>query len=46
MTHKYIERILRANVYDVAEETPLDFARFLSARLQNKIYLKREDLHY
>ena len=44
MIHKYIERILRAKVYDVAVETPLDFARSLSARLDNKIYLKREDL--
>ncbi|MCF6252750.1 MAG: pyridoxal-phosphate dependent enzyme, partial [Methylococcaceae bacterium] len=44
MLHKYIEKILRAKVYDVAVETPLDCARSLSARLQNKIYLKREDL--
>ncbi len=44
MIHKYIEKILRAKVYDVAEETPLDFARFLSLRLDNKVYLKREDL--
>jgi threonine dehydratase len=41
----YIEKILRANrVYDVAIETPLDFAPILSARLKNAIYLKREDL--
>ncbi len=44
MTHKYIERILRAKVYDVAVETPLDFAKTLSARMGNEIYLKREDL--
>ncbi|MCK5122072.1 MAG: threonine ammonia-lyase, biosynthetic, partial [Methylococcales bacterium] len=44
MIHKYIERILRAKVYDVAIETPLDFARSLSDRLDNKVYLKREDL--
>lgn len=44
MIHKYIERILRAKVYDVAVETPLDFARSLSARLDNKVFLKREDL--
>lgn len=44
MIHKYIERILRAKVYDVAIETPLDFARLLSDRLDNKVYLKREDL--
>ncbi len=44
MIHKYIERILRAKVYDVAVETPLDFAKTLSARMGNDIYLKREDL--
>jgi len=44
MIHKYIERILRAKVYDVALETPLDFAKTLSSKMDNKIYLKREDL--
>jgi threonine dehydratase len=44
MLAKYIERILRARVYDVAEETPLDFAPNLSKRLGNAVYLKREDL--
>jgi len=44
MNHNYIEKILRAKVYDVAVETPLDYARFLSLRLDNKVYLKREDL--
>ncbi|MCK4843332.1 MAG: threonine ammonia-lyase, biosynthetic [Methylococcales bacterium] len=44
MIHKYIERILRAKVYDVAVETPLDFAEALSQKLENNIYLKREDL--
>jgi len=44
MIHKYIERILRAKVYDVAVETPLDYARSLSLRLENKVFLKREDL--
>jgi threonine dehydratase len=42
--HNYIEKILRAKVYDVADETPLDFAPTLSARLNNRVYLKREDL--
>lgn len=42
--HQYIEKILRARVYDVAEETPLDFAPGLSDRLDNRVYLKREDL--
>lgn len=44
MTHQYIEKILRAKVYDVAIETPLDLARSLSLRLKNQVYLKREDL--
>ena len=44
MIQKYIERILRAKVYDVAIETPLDFAPALSDRLKNQVYLKREDL--
>ena len=39
-----IERILRARVYDVAEETPLDSAPQLSARLGTPVWLKREDL--
>ena len=44
MTQKYIEKILSARVYDVAIESPLDFAKRLSARLDNRILLKREDL--
>ena len=40
----YLQRILRARVYDVAQETPLDFAPNLSRRLNNRIWLKREDL--
>jgi len=44
MAQKYIERILRAQVYDVARETPLDPAARLSQRLQNNVFLKREDL--
>jgi len=44
MIHQYIERILRAKVYDVAVETPLDCARSLSLRLGNNVFLKREDL--
>ncbi len=44
MPEKYIEKILRARVYDVAIETPLDFAPSLSERLGNTILLKREDL--
>lgn len=44
MLHKYIERILRARVYDVAVETPLDAAPGLSRRFGNRILIKREDL--
>ena len=44
MIHKYIERILRSRVYDIATETPLDFAPNLSRRLGNAVYIKREDL--
>jgi len=40
----YLERILNARVYDVAIETPLEPAPILSARVGNKILLKREDM--
>ena len=40
----YLQRILRARVYDVARETPLDPAPNLSRRLSNTVLLKREDL--
>src|ERR671930_353602 len=40
----YLERILKARVYDVAMETPLEPARALSERLQNRLLIKREDL--
>jgi threonine dehydratase len=40
----YLERILNARVYDVAIETPLELAGNLSARVGNRIYLKREDM--
>src|SRR3954470_19204628 len=40
----YIERILKARVYDVASETPLDHAARLSHRIDNRVMLKREDL--
>ena len=43
MTRKYIEKILDANVYDVAVETPLERSRLLSKRLDNLVLLKRED---
>ena len=40
----YLERILKARVYDVAIESPLELAPALSKRLGNKSLLKREDL--
>jgi len=42
--HDYLERILKARVYDVATESPLEPARALSARLKNRVLIKREDL--
>jgi threonine dehydratase len=44
MPQSYIKKILDARVYDVARETPIDHARLLSARLDNRVLLKREDL--
>lgn len=44
MPQSYIKRILDARIYDLAVETPLDEAQFLSARMNNNILLKREDL--
>lgn len=44
MPRQYLESILRSRVYDVAKETPLELAPNLSARLDNKVLLKREDL--
>ena len=40
----YLERILKARVYDVAIESPLELAPALSRRLGNRLLLKREDL--
>ncbi|HHJ15441.1 MAG TPA: threonine ammonia-lyase, biosynthetic [Gammaproteobacteria bacterium] len=44
MSDNYLKMILNSRVYDVARETPLDFACNLSRRLGNDIWLKREDL--
>ncbi|HLF12080.1 MAG TPA: threonine ammonia-lyase, biosynthetic [Gammaproteobacteria bacterium] len=44
MSSAYVPRILRARVYDVAIESPLDGAPRLSSRLGNQVLLKREDL--
>jgi len=44
MQEHYVDRILKAKVYDVAVETSLDIAPRLSRRLNNRIFFKREDL--
>jgi threonine dehydratase len=44
MTTDYLKKILTARVYDVAVESPLELAPTLSQRLDNNIYLKREDI--
>ncbi len=44
MSDHYLKMILNSRVYDVASETPLDYAKNLSRRLANDIWLKREDL--
>ncbi|MEH6346173.1 MAG: threonine ammonia-lyase, biosynthetic [Bermanella sp.] len=43
MAVNYIKRILEANVYDVAVESALSPANFLSNRLENTVLIKRED---
>lgn len=40
---QYLQKILTAQVYDVAVETELELAKNLSQRLANQVYLKRED---
>tara|TARA_Y100001968_G_C19429138_1_gene756026 strand:+ start:525 stop:2066 length:1542 start_codon:yes stop_codon:yes gene_type:complete len=40
----YLQKILRARVYDIAKETPLEKARNLSKKYSNNIWIKREDL--
>ncbi len=44
MVSPYIEQILKARVYDVAIESPLEHAPRLSQRIDNHVLLKREDL--
>jgi threonine dehydratase len=40
----YLRLILNSKVYDIVKETPLVFAPNISAKLGNRIFLKREDL--
>lgn len=44
MLEKYVKKILASRVYDVAVETPLQRAANLSRRLDNHVWVKREDL--
>jgi threonine dehydratase len=44
LAQEYLIRILNARVYDVAQETPLEFAPELSRRTNARVLLKREDL--
>ncbi|MCM1982267.1 threonine ammonia-lyase, biosynthetic [Lyngbya confervoides BDU141951] len=44
MMDDYLEKILTARVYDVAQESPLELAPNLSHRLHNRLLLKREDM--
>ena len=44
MLETYVKKILKARVYDVAIETPVDEMSVLSERYGNRILLKREDL--
>lgn len=44
MSPDYLKKITNTRVYDVARETPLDYAPTLSARTGNRVWLKREDL--
>tara|TARA_B110000263_G_scaffold249000_1_gene265325 strand:+ start:698 stop:1570 length:873 start_codon:yes stop_codon:yes gene_type:complete len=48
MTEKKLKlvykKIKTSHVYDVALKTPLDYAKSLSKRLNNNIYIKRDDL--
>ncbi|MFI4922333.1 MAG: threonine ammonia-lyase, biosynthetic [Burkholderiales bacterium] len=44
MRKDYLEKILASRVYEVAQETPLELAPNLSARMHNRLLLKREDM--
>lgn len=44
MKGQYLKKILNARVYDVAIQSPLQTANRLSKRLNNTLWLKREDL--
>jgi threonine dehydratase len=41
---KYLDLIVKSKVYDVAKNTPISFAGNLSNKLNNEVFLKREDM--
>ena len=41
---KYLKLISDAQVYDVSIKTPITFATNMSAKVNNEVFLKREDL--
>ena len=43
MSNAYVKKIEQSRVYEVAKKTPLDMQPNLSARIGNKVLLKRED---
>lgn len=44
MPEEILRRVLKAPVYDIADETPLQSAPLLSHKSENQVWLKREDL--
>jgi threonine dehydratase len=44
MTIDYLEKIENSRVYDVAKNTPLEYQPILSARIHNRVLIKREDM--
>ncbi len=44
MPAEILRKVLKAPVYDVAHETPLEKAPLISQKMRNNIWLKREDL--
>lgn len=44
MPETILRNVLKAPVYDVAEQSPLEIAPLISKRMRNRIWLKREDL--
>ena len=41
---RYIDLIAKSKVYDVAKNTPISLAANLSSKLNNEVFLKREDM--